>query len=132
MSQGIIDLLKSVQINEVNGAHIVRPPFVERLLHAVAQSRAIGEAGQSIKSRQMVDLSFANLSRGNILNKNDHPSVLHCLNCEFKRPRMKQLNDKTGVATARKPGIETVDQDLRVGLGNQTCIDTTFHHMMQT
>src|SRR6516165_6051275 len=78
----------------------------------------------------MVDLSFGDLARGNIINKNDHPSVFHRPNREFKSLAIQHLDNKGGV-TARKC-IEAVNQDSRGGRGNQACIDTTFHHMMQT
>src|SRR5580700_203812 len=98
MSQGIIDLLESIKINEVNGAHGVRVPLIENSIHAAVQSRAIGETGQSIKSRQMVDLSFGNLSLGDILGKNDHTSVFHGLHGEFKCPPILHLDYKSSVA----------------------------------
>jgi hypothetical protein len=102
------------------------------LLDTIAQSHAIGEAGQSIKSRQMVDLGFGNLARGDILNKNDHPAVFHRPNCKFKRPAIQHLDNKGGVIVTCKPGIKAVDKDSRVGLGNETRVDTAFHYMIQT
>ena len=70
----------------------------------------------------MVDLSFGNLSLGDILYQNDHSSVFHGLHGEFKCLAVLHIQNKSGIVAARKPGIKTVDQVLCIDLGNQACL----------
>ena len=129
MPQGIVYLFELVEINEVNGAHVVGPPFAEGSLHSVTQNGAIGQAGQSIKSRQMILLGFGNLSLGDVLRKNDHSSIsMACTVNSNIRPFCISTY-KSDVVAARQPGVQTIDQVLRIDLGNQACFDTAFNHI---
>jgi hypothetical protein len=95
-------------------------------LHAVAQNGAIGEPGQSVKSRQVVDLGLGDLSLGDILHKHDHAAVFHGLYGEFERPSVQHIRCESGIVAARKPGVQALDQALRVEIGNQTRLDNAF------
>src|SRR5208282_86280 len=83
MPQSVVNLLELIQIDDVNSAHVVGPPFAKRTLHAVEQNGAIGEAGQRIKSCQIVDLGFGNLLLSDILHENNHSAVFHRLHGEL-------------------------------------------------
>ena len=64
MPQGVVDLLELVEVDEVDSAHVVRPPLAQRPLHAVAQDGAVGQHGQRIEAGQMIDLGLGDFSLG--------------------------------------------------------------------
>ena len=77
----------------------------------------------------MIDLGFGNLSLGDILHKNDHAAVFHRLHGELERPPVEHIDPKGVVLATRKPGVQAVDQTLRVETGNHTCRDNTFNQI---
>ena len=82
--QGVVDLLELVEIDEVNGTHVVGPPCAQGALHVIAQDVAVGQTGQRIESRQMIDLGFGNLALGDILDEGNHAAVFHGLHGELE------------------------------------------------
>ena len=122
VAQRVVDLLELVQVDEVNGAHIVDSPFVERLLHAVAQHRAVGQTGQSVEPRQMIDLGLGDLALGDVLDEDHHAAVLHRLHGEFERSPVRQVQSEGGIVRTGKPRIQIVDHALRARLRQQPCL----------
>ena len=85
MPQGVVDLLELVEVDEVDGAHVVWPPLAQRQLHAVMQDGAVGQSGQRIEAGQMIDLGLGDPSLGDVLHQDDHATVFHRLQGEFER-----------------------------------------------
>jgi hypothetical protein len=113
VAERIVDLLELVEIDEVNGAHVVGAPFVERALHAVAQHHAVGQPGQGIEARQMIDLGLGDLALGDVLDQHHHAAVLHRLDGEFERAPVHQVQGEGGIVAAGKPRVEVIDHAAR-------------------
>ena len=62
MPERVVDLLELVEVDEVNRAHAVGPALGERLVHAAAQDGAVGQAGERVEPRELIDSRLRRLA----------------------------------------------------------------------
>ena len=103
MPKRVVDLFELIEIDEVNGAHVVAPPLRQRASSMRSRrTLRLGSPVNGIESRQLIDLGLGNLSLGDVLDQNDHAAVFHRLHREFERAPIRQLGDEGGVVAAGK------------------------------
>ena len=77
VAQRVVDLLELVEVDEVYGERTAAPQGGERRVHLVAEEGAVGQVGQHVVARQMVDLGLGGLALGDVLEQHDRAAVRH-------------------------------------------------------
>ena len=85
MPQRVVDLLELVEVDEVDGKRAAAAQARHRRVHLVAEERAVGQPGQRIVARQLVDLGLGHRAVGDVLEQHDAAAVGHRVEGERER-----------------------------------------------
>ena len=131
MAERVVDLLELVEIDEVHGAHLLRRAGGKRVVHAAAQDGAVGQSGERVEARKVVDLGLRDLALGDVLADQHHAAVLHRLDGELERASVVQVDDEGVAFGAGEANVEIVHQAFGLIGRDQPAVGADGHELLR-
>ena len=93
MAQRIVDLLELVEVDEMDRERPAPAQARHRRVHLVAEQGAVGQAGERIVARQLVDLGLGHAAVGDVLEQHDGAAVRHRVERQRERATVLGLEE---------------------------------------
>src|SRR3546814_15567661 len=105
MAHRIVDVLETVEIDEQQRQHgLAAAGIVDRVLCALAKQEAIGQTGQRVVVRKLLDALARLVLVGDVLNKPADSMRYFVFVFQFRSTSEKRRLGKEGVRTCRARG----------------------------